>query len=167
MFHINQLHYNFKAAGGNHKEAVSIAQKSVQYALAEKDFKDVEAAYTNLLAGYLTVNDSANAYQVSVKLNELKDAIYNSEMAKQMAIQASKYDYERKQQQNLLLAKENDLIKAKLANASLRFEALSKQQAINTLEITHADSLAQWLKKENLLRQQNLQQQKVLNRSLH
>ncbi|HAN37451.1 MAG TPA: hypothetical protein DCQ29_00995 [Chitinophagaceae bacterium] len=166
MFHINQLHYNIKAASGNHKEAVIIAQKSVQYALAEKDLKNVEAAYTNLLAGYLAVNDSAKAYQVSVKLNELKDSIYNSELAKQMAIKASTYEYERKQQQNLLLAKENDLIKAKLANEHLMLMALSKEKAINTLQIAQADSLAQWLKKENVLRQQDLQQQKALNYAL-
>jgi two-component sensor histidine kinase len=166
MFHINQLYYSIKAASGNYEEAIAIAQKSVQYALAEKDLKNVEAAYANLLAGYLTVNDSAKAYQISIKLNQLKDSIYNVELAKQMAIKASTYDYERKQQQNLLLSKENDLIKAQLANEHLMLEALSKEQAINALEIAQSDSLAQWLKKENLLRQQDLQQQKILNRSL-
>ena len=97
------LHY------GNHGEAIRYANKSLELA-NEAGIKDlVELNYRILADIHADKKDYRNALSWFKKASTLRDSLFNEEKSKKIAEMNVKYETEKKEKENLLLRKNNEI----------------------------------------------------------
>lgn len=69
----------------------------------------IKSAYDGLAETYLAIGNYKQAYVYSDKFNHIKDSIFNEENSRNLNEMAVKYETKRKEQQNIILQKENEL----------------------------------------------------------
>jgi serine phosphatase RsbU (regulator of sigma subunit) len=90
---------------------------------------------------------------------EVKDSIFNKDKTEQLARMQASYDNEKKEKENELLRKENDLTKYKLETQTLFAQ---QQQQKNDLLLAENKLKASDLEKQKLFNQQQIQQNTLL-----
>lgn len=85
-----------------HMKALAIGQ-----AIGAKEL--IKFAYDGLSESYLSLGNYKQAYIYSDKFNDIKDSIFNEESAKSLNELSVRFETEKKEQQNIILQKENEL----------------------------------------------------------
>jgi len=113
-----------KLAQQNYKAAIPLLQKSLQMAQQLKFVDLVRYDYQKLSECYASLQNFKDAYYNYMSYTTYNDSLFNESKTKQIAELQTKYDTEKKEQQNLFLQSENKLTalqlrKAKIQNVSL------------------------------------------------
>ncbi len=170
-----------------YQEAIKYGKNGLKYALKTNNIIRIKNSYDNLYQTYKAANDSANALVMLEKLSTVKDTLYSSDIAKNTADLARKYETEKKEQQIVFLDKENQLSREKLGKeimlalalknenelkeSKLKKEillraALARENKLQVIEIAQKKIIQLGLERENLLKKSELATETQLNQSL-
>ena len=171
----------------NFSESLKFGKIALNFSIKSKEPLGIKSSYENLYQTYKASNDSANALIMLEKLSQIKDSLYTSDMAKNTADLAKKYETEKKEQQIVFLDKENKLNQEKLAKeiqlalalkhenelkasklkqGSLLRNALEKQNDLLDIEIAQKREIQKGLERENALKNSELSTETKLNQTL-
>jgi two-component system, NarL family, sensor kinase len=91
------------------QEGVNTILESVKMAKANNTNESLLNTYPKLIETYAKMSNYTKAYEYSKLYSELKDSAYTLESTKQMAEMQTKYETEKKENENKLLIKENKI----------------------------------------------------------
>ncbi len=94
---------------GDLKNTLSYFLKSYEIFIERKAYDDLQSITLNISEVYKQQKDFEKALQYANKHMSFKDSVLNSEKNKQLLEVETKYETEKKEQQNILLKKQNDL----------------------------------------------------------
>ena len=95
-----------------HKEAdkaIEFHLKALTIGQAIDAKEVIKAAYDGLSESYLNLGNYKQAYTYSDKFNKIKDSIFDEESARSLNELSVRFETEKKEQQNIILQKENEL----------------------------------------------------------
>lgn len=147
-------------------EAVKYGKTGLNHALKSNNFVRTKSSYLNLYQTYKATNDSANALMMLEKLSQIKDSLYTSDMAKNTADLAKKYETEKKEQQIVFLDKENKLNQEKLAKEILLALALKHENELKASKLKQGSLLRNTLEKQNKLLDIEIFQKREIQKGL-
>lgn len=114
----------FYGAQNNFKSAIPYYLKSLEMAKKIGFIDLIQYDYESLSHAYAMINDFKQAYVYHTQYSTYKDSIFDENKNKQLAELQTKYDSEKKEQENLLLSKDNQLKGVSLRKAQLQNYAL-------------------------------------------
>lgn len=165
-FFITQLRAELKYSLKQYNEAIIFGNQALEYAKLEKSNEDLNSCYKNLLASYIGIHDTANAFICSQKISQLKDSLYFAEISKSTAELAKKYESEKKEQQIQLLKNKNLLALNKYENEQLLRKSLAQENDYQLLELKKNEVLKNSLARENYLKNEEIIKSNFINKSL-
>ncbi|MBK6835156.1 MAG: tetratricopeptide repeat protein [Bacteroidetes bacterium] len=93
----------------DYKRAIVYLSECIEHSKKIGNYDILIDAYRVLSESYAATNNTDKAYQIHLLYTTLKDSIYNSESQKLMIDMQTKYDSEKKENENKLLQAENSL----------------------------------------------------------
>ncbi len=114
----------FYGAQNNFKSAIPYYLKSLEMAKKIGFIDLIQYDYESLSHSYSMINNYKQAYEYHTQYSTYKDSVFNENKNRQLTELQTKYDSEKKEQQNLLLSKENQLKSISLRKALLQNYAL-------------------------------------------
>ncbi|MGZ4048667.1 MAG: tetratricopeptide repeat protein [Bacteroidia bacterium] len=90
-------------------DAIKYYNESVVAATQIKNIDIIKEDYKGLAAAYAGKNDMGKAYDFHLKYTALKDSIYNESNSRQIADMQTKYETDKKDQENQLLQAKNEV----------------------------------------------------------
>ncbi|MCX7985852.1 MAG: tetratricopeptide repeat protein [Bacteroidales bacterium] len=135
------------ASLNNNNKAIELAKTALKSAIAIDSKEDIKDAYLTLAEIYKHIKDFRQAYEYLDKANQIKDTIYISSVAQQVAELQLKYETEKKDlllQQQMATIAHQKMITLILAGAILAvlaflvfglIEYIQKRKAFKVLEI--------------------------------
>jgi len=91
----------------DYKKAIAYLSECIEHSKKIGNFDILIDAYRVISESYAATNNTEKAYQMHLLYTGLKDSIYNSESQKLMIDMQTKYDSEKKENENKLLQAEN------------------------------------------------------------
>ena len=171
----------------DYAEAIKFAKIALENVLKRNNKSSIKTGYELLYDVYKAAKDSANALLYLEKIVSLNDSLYTSDITKNTADLARKYETEKKEQQIVFLDKENQLSREKLGKeimlaltlknenelkeGKLKKEillraALARENKLQVIEIAQKQVIQLGLERENLLKKSELTTETQLNQSL-
>ncbi len=171
----------------DHAESIKFAKIALENVLKRNNKSNIKTGYELLYDVYKAAKDSANALLYLQKIITINDSLYSSDMAKNSADLAKKYETEKKEQQIVFLDKENQLSREKLGKEimlalalqnenelkeeKLKKEillraALARENKLQGVEIAQKQVIQLGLERENTLKKSELSTETQLNQSL-
>lgn len=102
---------------GRWQEAEHYLQEALKIAEAENMRLDLEKIYGQLVKLYAQQNQYQKAYQYTQQLMAIRDTLYDQDRAKLIAEMQTKFETQQKEQENQLLAAENQITALELKQA--------------------------------------------------
>ena len=102
---ISSLYYDIK----NYKSGLDFAQKALEFAFKSNSQKNKSRAYQYISQNYESLGKNKEALENYKLYKLINDSIFNQEKIKNIAEVESKYQYEKREQENILLTKEKSL----------------------------------------------------------
>lgn len=167
MFFINDLKFKIEFENKQYAASLVTAKKLLQYANNEKNLTNISLSYSYLKQAYLALKDTPSAFLMVEKIGELKDSIYNADLAKSTDELARKYETKSKEERINFLNANNLLQQEKLAQEAKLIAALQSEDILKQEKIEQDYLLNQSLIRENNIKQQQLLEQQKLNKSIH
>ncbi|MES2426652.1 MAG: sensor histidine kinase [Bacteroidota bacterium] len=152
---------------GNYNDAEKVCKEGLLLANKNNLAKEKESLYRMLGVVYNKKGDWKSAYENSVKHDQAKDSVFNESNSKFIFDLQAQYETTKKQNQIIILSKDNNIKSLQLQNSRLelnknRFIVQQQQQAltINSLELRNN---AQQLKNQQLFAEKKNRDMNKLN----
>lgn len=107
---------------GQYNESISYYKRALQMRQELNIPRDVLDSYLTLRNTYEAKKDYTNAFKYAKLYSVLKDSIFKDDLSKDLAEMRTKYETEKKEQENKLLQKDNALTSAELEKSALENE---------------------------------------------
>ncbi len=107
---------NTEAAMDKYKKAIEYSQKELKMAREISSFSRESQAYKNLYKAYEDLNQYQKAFHYHKRYTAIQDSLFNKEKSKQVNRLETQYQTEKKERENELLRKENQLKEARIKN---------------------------------------------------
>ena len=112
---IGQVYYKT----GKIQEAIKYIEKSLYIAKEIGSWDDIKTAYQSLSEAYLKIHNYQKAFKYQKFYAELQDTILKRESNERFAKMQTRYETEKKDKENELLKKENEINNTKLARKNI------------------------------------------------
>lgn len=109
----------FQNKQGQYQDAIKNGEEALSIAEAINDMNTIEFAYSVLIQSYEGVGELSKALEYSKHLSKLREERYVSEIAAKSVEIQEKYESEKKDQENIILANKNALLESKNQNKNL------------------------------------------------
>ncbi len=107
---------------GEYNESILYYKRALQMRQELNIPRDVLDSYLTLRNTYEAKKDYTNAFKYAKLYSVLKDSIFKDDLSKDLAEMRTKYETDKKEQENKLLQKDNELTSAELEKSALENE---------------------------------------------